>query len=263
MVPGEVETLVTFPIESRINGAAGVRRVRSATAVGISVVWVEFDWGTDIYRPARSSARSCQLIAASLPPEIGAADPRPGLVGHGRDPVPRRSRRDAALQLELRTIADRIIRRRLLSVPGVAQVVPIGGGVKQYQVVLAPAQVRAYGADGRRRARALRDANQNVSAGFDVRSGAGALIHGVGRVSTTEDIARHGGRRARRRAGAGRPTGRRRHRRSDQARRGLGQRRARRDPRRAEAARRQHAGPDRATRPRCSTRSRRRCRRAW
>ncbi|MCU0275125.1 MAG: efflux RND transporter permease subunit, partial [Acidimicrobiales bacterium] len=188
MVPGEVETLVTFPIESSLNGAAGVRRVRSATAVGISVVWVEFDWGTDIYQARQVVSEKLGLIAGSLPPEVE----RPILA-----PVSSVMGEILFLSLtspkhtsiELRTVADTIIRRRLLSVPGVAQVVPTGGGVKQYQVILAPARLRAYGLSVHDVAEQLRKTNRNVSAGLLVERGQERLIHGVGRVRTYQDIA--------------------------------------------------------------------------
>ena len=87
MAPDEMETLVTFPIESAINGASGVRRVRSATAVGIAVVWVEFDWGTDIFRARQIVAEKLALVGGTLPPQVERPILAPDLVDHGRDPV--------------------------------------------------------------------------------------------------------------------------------------------------------------------------------
>lgn len=188
MVPGEVETLVTFPIESALNGAAKVRRVRSATAVGISVVWVEFDWGTDIFQARQVVGEKLNLISSSLPPEVERPilAPISSIMG---EILFLALTSDKHTGIELRTAADTAIRRRLLSVPGVAQVIPIGGGVKQYQVVLSPAKLRAYGLSVSEVAEHLRKTNQNVSAGLLVEGGQERLIHGVGRVRTPADIA--------------------------------------------------------------------------
>jgi CzcA family heavy metal efflux pump len=188
MVPGEVETLVTFPIESSLNGAAKVRRVRSATAVGISVVWVEFDWGTDIIQARQVVGEKLNLVSGSLPPEVERPilAPISSIMG---EILFLALTSDKHTGIELRTAADTAIRRRLLSVPGVAQVIPIGGGVKQYQVVLSPTKLRAYGLSISEVAEHLRKTNQNVSAGLLVEGGQERLIHGVGRVRTPADIA--------------------------------------------------------------------------
>src|SRR5688572_18670968 len=143
MAPSEVETQITFPIESALNGAAGVRRVRSSTAVGISVVWVEFDWGTDIQAARQVVTEKITLVSNELPPEVERPILAPvssimgeilfiSLTSEKHSPT------------ELRSIADTIIRRRLLSVPGVSQVTPIGGDVKQYQVLLSSAKLLAH-----------------------------------------------------------------------------------------------------------------------
>ena len=188
MVPGEVETLVTFPIESALNGAAGVRRVRSSTAVGISVVWVEFDWGTDIYKARQVVAEKLNLIAGTLPPEVEPPimGPITSIMGEVLFLALTSDRHSG---IELRTAADTMIRRRLLSVPGVAQVIPIGGGVKQYQVVLSPARLRAFDLSLADVADRLARTNRNVSAGLLVEGGQERLIHGLGRVRTPADIA--------------------------------------------------------------------------
>ena len=189
MAPEEVETLITFPIEAAVNGAANVRRVRSATAVGISVVWVEFEWGTDIYNARQVVTEKLTLIGGSLPPEVEKPilAPISSIMG---EILFLSLTSDRHSGIELRTIADTVMRRRLLSVPGVSQVVPIGGGVKQYQVVLSPEKLRAYGLDVAQVAAKLRETNQNVSAGFLVKGGQEQLIQGIGRVRTPEDIAR-------------------------------------------------------------------------
>ncbi len=188
MAPEEVEALVTFPIETAVNGATGVRRVRSSTAQGISVVWVEFDWGTDIFRARQIVSEKLQTVATGLPVGISAPVLAPvssvmgeimmiGLTG----PQP---------PDELRTVADWTIRRRLLAVPGVAQVVPIGGEVKQYQVLADPARMLATGVTLEEVLRAAAGSNENASGGVYMDRGQEYVIRGIGRVQRAEDIAR-------------------------------------------------------------------------
>src|SRR5947209_17527604 len=143
MAPDELESLVTFPIESAINGASSVRRVRSATAVGIAVVWVEFDWGTDIFAARQVVSEKLSLVAGKLPPEVERPilAPISSIMG---EILFLSLTSDRHSGIELRTVADAVIRRRLLSVAGVSQVTPIGGGEKQYQVVLSRSKLQAY-----------------------------------------------------------------------------------------------------------------------
>ncbi|MST94505.1 MAG: efflux RND transporter permease subunit [Pedosphaera sp.] len=187
MVPTEVESQVTFPIEAALNGASGVRRVRSATAVGIAVVWVEFDWGTDIRAARQIVSEKVALVASELPPEVE----RPILA-----PVSSIMGEILFLSLtsekhtpfELRNYAETVIRRRLLAVPGVSQVTPIGGGEKQFQVVVSPANLLAHGVALNQVIRALEEGNENVSAGIINERGSEWLVTGVGRFRTLEDI---------------------------------------------------------------------------
>jgi CzcA family heavy metal efflux pump len=187
MAPEDVETQISLPIESAMNGAAGVRRVRAAAGVGIGLLWVEFDWGTDVFRARQIVAEKLQLAGASLPSDV----PRPvlapissimgeilfvGLTSDTRSPM------------DLKTLADWTLRRRLLAVPGVAQVIPIGGETKQYQVLLKPERLAAYHLTTEQVIAALEATNQNVSAGFLREGGQELLIHGFGRVRTVEDI---------------------------------------------------------------------------
>ncbi len=187
MAPTEVESLVTFPVEAALNGAPGVRRVRSSTAVGISVVWVEFDWGADIYAARQVVSEKIALVAGNLPPEVERPilAPISSIMGEILF-ISLASDRHGAI--ELRTTADTVLRRRLLSVPGVSQVTPIGGETKQYQAVLAPSKLHAYGIAAGEAMEALAASNQNVSAGFMIDGGSEYLTTGIGRVRTLEDI---------------------------------------------------------------------------
>ena len=134
MVPTEMESLVTFPIESAINGAPGVRRVRSATAVGVAVIWVEFDWGQDIHRARQTVNEKLSLVAGALPSNVEKPflAPISSIMGEILF-ITLESERHTAM--EVRTVADTVIRRRLLAVPGVAQVIPTGGEQKQYRSI--------------------------------------------------------------------------------------------------------------------------------
>lgn len=187
MVPTEMESLVTFPIESAINGAPGVRRVRSATAVGVAVIWVEFDWGQDIYRARQTVNEKLSLVSTTLPPNVDPPflAPISSIMGEILFITLESDRHSA---MEIRTVADTMLRRRLLAVPGVAQVVPTGGEQKQYQVLISPHLLREYSVSLDEVENALRQGSQNSSAGFRVAGGQEYLIQGVGRASTTEGI---------------------------------------------------------------------------
>lgn len=187
MVPTEMESLVTFPIESAINGAPGVRRVRSATAVGVAVIWVEFDWGQDIYRARQTVNEKLSLVSATLPPNVDPPflAPISSIMGEILFITLESDRHSA---MEIRTVADTMLRRRILAVPGVAQVVPTGGEQKQYQVLISPHLLREYSVSLDEVENALRRGSQNSSAGFRVSGGQEYLIQGVGRASTPEGI---------------------------------------------------------------------------
>ncbi len=188
LAPQEVETLVTFPIESSVNGATGVRRVRSASGIGISIVWVEFAWGTDKYIARQIVNEKLQLVAAQLPPDIPAPTLAPisSIMGEILFIAVRSDRHTA---MEVRDAADWTLRRRLLAIPGVAQVVPIGGEVRQYQVRVAPDRLAAFDVGLPDVLAALDASNANSTGGFMVRGGQEALIRGVGRLGGEADIA--------------------------------------------------------------------------
>jgi CzcA family heavy metal efflux pump len=187
MAPTEMESLVTFPIEASLNGASGVRRVRSATAVGLAVIWAEFDWGQDIQRARQIVTEKLTLVGASLPPEVEQPflAPVSSIMGEIMFVALESDRHSP---LDLRTVADNAVRRRLLAVPGVSQVIATGGGQKQYQVLVDPVELREYDVTLGQVEEALRRGNKNSSAGFRVTGGQEYLIQGVGRVSNEDEI---------------------------------------------------------------------------
>ncbi len=187
MDPLEIEALVTFPIESALNGAAGVRRVRSATAVGVAVVWVEFDWGQDITRARQTVTEKLSLVSGSLPPAVEPPflAPVSSIMGEVLF-VDLES--DRHTLMELRTVAETVVRRRVLAVPGVSQVIATGGEQKQYEVVVDPARLAFHGVSLEELETALEDANRNATAGFQVAQGQEFLVRGVGRLTGIDDI---------------------------------------------------------------------------
>ena len=187
MSPTDMEFLVTFPIEAAMNGASGVRRVRSATAVGVTIVWVEFDWGEDVYRARQTVTERLNVASESLPPGTGrpVLAPISSIMGEVLFVA---LTSDQHTPLELRTIADTVIRRWILAVPGVAQVTPIGGGQKQYQVLMSPEKLRSYQVSLAEIQDALTAANANTSAGFRVDGGQEYLIQGFGRYTGLDEI---------------------------------------------------------------------------
>ncbi|MBM3818326.1 MAG: efflux RND transporter permease subunit [Acidimicrobiia bacterium] len=188
MAPEEMETLVTFPIEAAINGAPDVRRVRSATAVGIAVVWVEFDWGTDIFLARQLVAEKLALVSGSLPPQVErpVLAPVSSIMGEILFFAISSAIDDP---LELRTVADTVVRRRLLAVPGVSQVTPIGGAERQFQVVAHPDQLRANGVTVTELLDAVRGASENTSAGIFMEGPQEYVLQTIGRARTPADIA--------------------------------------------------------------------------
>ena len=194
ITPLDMESLVTFPIETALNGAPGVRRVRSATKVGLSTITVEFAWGTDAYLARQVVAEKLQLAKASLPPGIDAPVMAPAASIMGEimfialtwdDPA----KVGAGGTVALKTTADYVLRKRLLAVPGVAEVLPIGGDLQQFQVTLKPERLATYGLTIDEVVKAVEGANSNAAAGFYAENGQEYLIQGIGRITRTEDIA--------------------------------------------------------------------------
>ncbi|MCC7112398.1 MAG: efflux RND transporter permease subunit, partial [Deltaproteobacteria bacterium] len=198
LAPEEVETLVSFPVETAVNGATGVRRVRSASGVGISIVWVEFAWGTDIYVARQVVNEKLQLVATQLPKDVAPPSMAPissvmGEIlflslGWTPDAVAADATSREQQMMEARSIADWVLRKRLLSVAGVSQVIPLGGAVKQMQVRLRPEALQAYDVSFEEVAHALGTTSQSSSGGFVVEGGQEYLLRAVGRARSVEDI---------------------------------------------------------------------------
>jgi CzcA family heavy metal efflux pump len=187
MAPEEVEALVTFPIETTMNGATGVRRVRSSTAQGISVVWVEFDWSVEIFRARQIVSEKLQTLAATLP--AGISPPVLAPVSSVMGEILMIGLTGSQSPQELRTAADWTLRRRLLAIPGVSQVIPIGGEVKQYQVIADPARMRAAGVTLAQVVAATAGSNANASGGVFMDRGQEVVIRGLGRIRSAEELA--------------------------------------------------------------------------
>src|SRR5574339_925578 len=186
MAPEEMESLVTFPIETAINGASNVRRVRSATALGIAVVWVEFDWGTDIFLARQVVAEKLALVSGTLPPQIERPilAPISSIMGEILFFAISSDHDDP---LTLRTVADTIVRRRLLAVAGVSQVTPIGGAERQFQVIAHPDQLRANNIRVNELLDAVRGASQNTSAGIYMEGPQEYVLQTIGRARTPQE----------------------------------------------------------------------------
>ena len=187
LAPEEVESLVTFPVETAVNGAPGVRRVRSSSAQGISIVWVDFDWGTDLFRARQIVNERLQLAVAQLPDDVTAPVLAPVSSIMGEILLVGMTAPEVQL-MEARTAADWTVRRRLLAVPGVSQVVPIGGEVRQYQILVDPGRMRAYGIALDEILAAAAASNRNVSGGVYRSGGREVLIRGLGRARGLEEI---------------------------------------------------------------------------
>ena len=188
MAPEEVEQLVTFPVESTMNGMPGVTRVRSVSGIGLSIIYVEFEWGSDIYRNRQQIAERLNLVREQLPPgvtpQMGPISSIMGeilLIALPADPA-------KVSPMQVREYADWVMRPRLLTIPGIAQVTPIGGEVRQYRVEIKPAQLQALGVEREKLEATLRDFGANTSGGFLQAQGREYLIRQIGRTSRIEDL---------------------------------------------------------------------------
>lgn len=207
LAPEEVETLVTFPLESSMSGVNGVQRVRSASGIGISIVWVEFEWGTDIYKARQIVAEKLQLVGEGLPRGTSPVmTPITSIMGEimligmysggedGRQADHAGESRgggevEGTSSMEVRTLADWVVRRRLLSVTGIAQVTVMGGELKQYQVLTNPERLARYDITLDALTRAVEQSNAVTGGGFLLSGDEESLIRIVGRADRLEDIA--------------------------------------------------------------------------
>jgi Cu(I)/Ag(I) efflux system membrane protein CusA/SilA len=178
MAPEEVERLVTFPVETALNGATDVRRVRSSSTTGFSVVWVEFNWGTDIYVARQIVSEKLAVVKDALPSNVGNPTLGPQSSILGELMIIGLTSDTTSLQ-ELRTLADWTIRPRLLSTGGVAQVTVLGGEIKEYQILLHPEKMKHYGIGLDEVITVVQDMNQNTAGGVLYEYGNEYIIRGV------------------------------------------------------------------------------------
>ena len=189
MAAEEVEQLVTFPVETAVNGATGVRRVRSSSTNGFSVVWVEFDWDTDIYLARQIVGEKLAVVSESLPANVGkpTLGPQSSILG---EMLIVGLTADSTSMLDLRTIADWTIRPRLLSTGGVAQVAVLGGDIKEYQVQLDPERMRHYGVTLSEVMNITREMNLNANGGVLYEYGNEYIVRGVLSTDKVDQIAK-------------------------------------------------------------------------
>ncbi|MEI6945664.1 efflux RND transporter permease subunit [Paraflavisolibacter sp. H34] len=189
MAPEEVERLVTFPVETSVNGASGVRRVRSSSSAGISIVWVEFAWGTDIYRARQIVSEKIGVVATGLPVGVSAPvmAPQSSIMG---EIMLISVTAPTTSQMDVRTIADWNLRPLLLSIGGVSQVVVIGGEYKQYQVLASPQKMRYYNVSLSELLKAAQGANKNAAGGFLRQYGNEYIVRGIGRTADLGELGR-------------------------------------------------------------------------
>ncbi|MDR0815261.1 MAG: CusA/CzcA family heavy metal efflux RND transporter [Bacteroidales bacterium] len=187
MAPEEVEQMVTFPIETAVNGATAVRRVRSSSVAGFSVVWVEFDWGTDIYRARQIVSEKIAVVTETLPDDIGRPilGPQTSILG---EVMIVGLTSDSVSLRDLRTLADWNIRPRLLSIAGVAQVSVLGGEICEYQILPDPARMKHYGLTLDELSEAVMQMNRNFTGSVVYESGNEYIVRGVLSTNHTEAL---------------------------------------------------------------------------
>lgn len=187
MAPEEVERLVTFPVETAVNGATDVRRVRSSSTTGFSVVWVEFEWGTNIYTARQIVSEKLATLGETLPSNVGQPTLGPQSSILGEIMIIGLTADTTSLQ-DLRTMADWTIRPRLLSTGGVAQVAVIGGDIKEYQILLDPARMKHYGITLEEVMPVVENMNQNATGGILYEYGNEYIVQGVMATTHTDEL---------------------------------------------------------------------------
>ncbi|HKH61556.1 MAG TPA: efflux RND transporter permease subunit, partial [Flavitalea sp.] len=189
MAPEEVEQLVTFPVETAVNGAGNVRRVRSSSSAGISIVWVEFEWGTDIYRARQIVNEKISIVSNQLPIGVSAPvmAPQSSIMG---EIMLISVTGTATSKMDVRTIANWNIRPLLLSIGGVSQVVVIGGEYRQFQILASPQRMKYYSISLNELLKASQEANRNAAGGFMSEYSNEYIVRGMGRTSDLTDLGR-------------------------------------------------------------------------
>ncbi len=189
MAPEEIERLVTFPVETAVNGAGNVRRVRSSSSAGISIVWVEFEWGTDIYRARQIVNEKISVVSGQLPLGVNTPimAPQSSIMG---EIMLISVTGTATSKMDTRTIADWNIRPLLLSIGGVSQVVVIGGEYKQFQVLASPQKMSYYNVSLTELVKAAEEANQNAAGGFMSEYSNEYIVRGIGRTNDINELGR-------------------------------------------------------------------------
>jgi CzcA family heavy metal efflux pump len=187
LAPEEVEKLVSFHIETAVNGATNVRRVRSSSSSGFSIVWVEFNWGTDIYRARQTVNEKLSIVLEKMPKGVSnpIMAPQSSIMG---EMMMMSLSSDSISPMELRTISDWIIRPRLLALGGVAQVITIGGEYKQYQILADPLKMQYFDVSMNELKTACQESNSNASGGFMNQHGNEYIIRAIGRTENVEEI---------------------------------------------------------------------------
>jgi len=187
MAPEEVEKLVTFPLETSVNGATNVRRVRSSSSAGISIVWVEFEWDTDIFKARQIVNEKISAVSEKLPQGVGVPTlgPQSSIMG---EIMLISLTADSTSQIDLRTMADWTLRPRLLATGGVSQVVVIGGEYKQYQILASPQKMKNYNISLTELLTACEEANGNSSGGFMSEYSNEYIVKGIGRTADIKEL---------------------------------------------------------------------------
>ncbi|MAE72620.1 MAG: CusA/CzcA family heavy metal efflux RND transporter [Bdellovibrionaceae bacterium] len=189
LAPEEVETLVTLPIESSMSGVPGVMRVRSSSGIGISIIYIEFDWGTDIYRNRQLVAEKLQLVSGRLPEDITPVlGPITSIMGEIQFIGLVTEENQLVDPMQMRTLADWVVRPKLMTIPGISQVVVMGGQVKQFQILVSSEKLQSKGISLEDLKHSLSEISENTTGGFVDIDGKEFLIRPLGRVEDVEQI---------------------------------------------------------------------------